>query len=513
MFQKSDFSAVSGGAGVAAWDGKGLLPPPAPVQPRHFAPRKTDWRARVRYWADDVNLVPDLGHNLFSVQWFRGLATCFALCFIAIKLTPDFAPLPAAVDASPSPAAYDEMRSQMMTPLAYGGDSGRRMGPTDAVVPLLSTPERPTITLNVAIGQGDSFTRALSRAGVSTSDIAAISGLVAGDLSRAGLNPGTRIAIVLGRRASRDVPRPLDQLSFRARLDLAIDIRRAGGALDITRTPIRIDQTPVRYTGLVRDSIYRAARNAGAPPAAIQNYLRALAQHVSLDAVGPGDRFDIVIANRRAETGENEPGDLLFAGLQSVGGRRIDLLRWTTSGSTQWFEASGVGQRRGVLTSPVAGQLTSGYGMRHHPILGYSRMHAGVDFSAGYGAPIYAVTDGVVSYAGRHGGHGNFVRIEHDGNFGTGYAHMSRIATYAGARVRRGQVIGYVGSTGLSTGPHLHYEVYRNGVTVNPMSVKFSSAPQLSGSDLAAFRARLAQLKALAPQGTAAAASTAKPAP
>jgi murein DD-endopeptidase MepM/ murein hydrolase activator NlpD len=124
-------------------------------------------------------------------------------------------------------------------------------------------------------------------------------------------------------------------------------------------------------------------------------------------------------------------------------------------------------------------------------------MHAGIDFGAAYGSPIYAATDGVVSYAGRHGGHGNYVRIEHGGGLGTGYAHMSRIAASVGQRVRRGQVIGYVGSTGLSTGPHLHYELYRNGQTVNPLSVKFTTTAQLAGAELAAFRAKVAQMKAL----------------
>ena len=102
-----------------------------------------------------------------------------------------------------------------------------------------------------------------------------------------------------------------------------------------------------------------------------------------------------------------------------------------------------------------------------------------MDFGAGYGAPIYAVTDGVIAYAGRKGGYGNFVQINHGGGLATGYGHMSRIATSSGQRVRRGQIIGYVGSTGLSTGPHLHYELYRGGRAVNPMSVKFTQRAQL----------------------------------
>ena len=121
-------------------------------------------------------------------------------------------------------------------------------------------------------------------------------------------------------------------------------------------------------------------------------------------------------------------------------------------------------------------------------------MHRGIDFGAAYGSPIYATTDGTVAFAGRHGGHGNYVRLNHAGGMATGYAHMSRIVARPGAHVRQGQVIGYVGSTGLSTGPHLHYELYRGGVAIHPRSVSFVTTAQLAGENLKAFRARLASL-------------------
>lgn len=393
---------------------------------------------------------------------------------------------------------FDEVRSQMITPLAMGADSGHRMGPTDAVQPLRQTPERPQVELNAQIGSSDTLSRALSRAGVSAGDVAAVNALVGGDLA-GGAKAGTRLDIVLGRRASRDRPRPLDHLAFRARLDLGIEINRVGGALEVKRIPIRVDETPLRIQGVVGDSVYNSARAAGAPPKAVQAFLRVIAQQMDLGSVHAGDRYDIVTEYRRAETGDVEVGDLLYAGLRRARGKSIDMLKWTAGGRTEWFEASGVGERRGVLAQPVSGRISSGYGQRRHPILGYTRMHAGVDFAARYGSPIYAVTDGRVSYAGRHGGHGNYVRLEHGGGLATGYAHMSRIAAVSGQRVRRGQVIGYVGSTGLSTGPHLHYELYRNGRTVNPLSVTFTTTAQLAGRDLANFRARLAQLKALRP--------------
>jgi murein DD-endopeptidase MepM/ murein hydrolase activator NlpD len=132
--------------------------------------------------------------------------------------------------------------------------------------------------------------------------------------------------------------------------------------------------------------------------------------------------------------------------------------------------------------------------MRRHPIRGYSIMHKGIDFRAGYGTPILAAADGRVARAGWSTGFGKQVRLDHAGGIGTSYSHMSRIVAQPGQFVRQGQVIGYVGSTGLSTGPHLHYELYRNGVAVNPNSVKFTMRAQLSGAELAGFRARLRRL-------------------
>jgi murein DD-endopeptidase MepM/ murein hydrolase activator NlpD len=144
------------------------------------------------------------------------------------------------------------------------------------------------------------------------------------------------------------------------------------------------------------------------------------------------------------------------------------------------------------MTQPVANaRVSSGFGMRMHPILGYSRFHKGMDFAAVHGTPVRAVTDGMVAIAGRHGGNGNFVRLSHSAALGTSYSHLSRIAVSPGSYVRQGQVIGYVGSTGLSTGPHLHFEVYRNGAPVNPRMVSFESRSLLSGQELALFRARL----------------------
>ena len=145
--------------------------------------------------------------------------------------------------------------------------------------------------------------------------------------------------------------------------------------------------------------------------------------------------------------------------------------------------------------------------MRFHPLLNYSRMHQGVDFGARHGAPIYAAASGTVEYAAPHGGHGNYVRLRHNSTLKTAYAHMSRFAVRRGQSVKQGDVIGYVGSTGVSTGPHLHYEVWLRGKAVNPMTLKFTGGSQLSGADMSQFKTELDRLRATAMTGVSTPAS------
>ena len=299
-------------------------------------------------------------------------------------------------------ADFNEARAQMIVPLALGGDTGRHMAATDAVRPLTQTPERPQIELTATLGSGDSFARLLERSGVGGGEAQALANQVASAVPLADIAPGTRIDLILGRRAARTMPRPVDALAMRARFDLRIEMEREGDRLVMRRIPIAVDTTPLRIRGRVGDSLYRSARAAGAPPAAIQSYLRVIGRQISVGSdIRANDEYDIIVDYRRAETGESETGKLLYAGLIRGGKPKLSMLEWTVDGRTQWFEASGVGERRGGMVRPTNGRVTSTFGMRRHPILGYKRMHSGMDFGGGYGAPIYAVTDGVVTIAGR----------------------------------------------------------------------------------------------------------------
>lgn len=450
-----------------------------------------------REYLDRIDAVPDLGVEIGSGKWWRGLATCVALCAGAVALHPGFRPIIISGDAPLAKTAWEERRALGIAPLAQGADSGKRMAAADSVVALAGTPERPMIDLTATLGPGDGFARLLDRAGVSNGDAARVSELVSRVTPLGAIEPGTAFQMTLGRRNSMRQPRPLELIKFRARFDMNVEIRRIDGALALRELPIAVDRSPVRIQGRVGESLYRSARAAGAPPKVVEAYLRAIGTKVSLGSdVNSDARFDMIAERQRAETGEVKFGRLLFAGMER-GSRKTQLLEWTVDGRSDWFEASGVGQKRPGMTQPVYGRITSGFGMRFHPLLGYSRFHQGVDFGARHGSPIYAVSDGYVSMAGRRGGNGNFIKLEHSGGMATSYSHLSRYAVSSGQRVAQGQVIGYVGSTGLSTGPHLHFQVYRRGAVVNPRNVTFAQSSLLTGNELSSFRARLKGLLAI----------------
>jgi murein DD-endopeptidase MepM/ murein hydrolase activator NlpD len=225
-----------------------------------------------------------------------------------------------------------------------------------------------------------------------------------------------------------------------------------------------------------------------------QQSVKALGAHIDFAADMMADtRFDVVLGK-----GGQPEAAVLYIGV-SQPGRRVDLVPVATQAETRWQNIAGPGQSASGLIRPVPeAHLSSGFGFRWHPLLGYSRFHKGVDYAAAWGTPIYAVADGVVSQAGWAGGYGQMVRLSHADQVETGYAHMSRLAVSAGAQVRQGQIIGYVGSTGLSTGPHLHFEVYRAGVAIDPADVRHIGQMGLSPAQRQALRGRVQRLLAQA---------------
>ena len=267
-------------------------------------------------------------------------------------------------------------------------------------------------------------------------------------------------------------------------------VRAATPAPAAAAAPRPVAAGPLRIRGRVGDGLYWSLRAAGASPRAAAQYLAALATEIDVGGdVAPGDQFDLVLGR--------DGGALLYAGLDRGIDSDLQLVRWNANGSSRWIDAATPHQPASVsagLAWPVAGRITSYFGARVHPILRFTRFHAGIDFGASWGTPIVAAADGQVVAAGWAGGYGRQVRIAHGGGLLTTYSHMSQYVAEPGSFVRAGQLIGYVGSSGLSTGPHLHYEVRRGGVAVNPLAVRFAS---VAVADAGLSKAVKARLKAL----------------
>jgi murein DD-endopeptidase MepM/ murein hydrolase activator NlpD len=256
------------------------------------------------------------------------------------------------------------------------------------------------------------------------------------------------------------------------------------------------DSTIRRFTGRVGADLSASLAAAGVPERQGREYVWLLGKaiHIQDGGLSVDDRFDLII---QRDPRDGSLGQLLYAGMDRVARADVELMKWTDGKQVIWVNGDGTGGEGGQsMRMPVAGHLTSGFGERFHPILGYERFHAGVDLGAAAGTPIVAAADGKVVSAGWAGGYGRAVAIAHAGGIETKYGHMSRIAAYAGELVRRGEVIGYVGSTGLSTGPHLHFEVMKNGRPVNPLTVKSiqGGAGGLQGAKLVAFHDELRRL-------------------
>ena len=239
-------------------------------------------------------------------------------------------------------------------------------------------------------------------------------------------------------------------------------------------------------------SIYETALRNKVPGNVIEDMIRIYSYDVDFQRkVQPGDSFDVFFAGEDEGSASSEKSEVLFASL-TVGGETKKYYRFQTPDDAvvDFYDESGKSAKKFLVRKPVNNAIMrSGFGSRRHPILGYVKMHTGVDWATSYGTPIFASGNGVVESAGWEGGYGKYVKIKHNNGYETAYGHMSAFAKglEVGKRVRQGQVIGFVGSTGQSTGAHVHYEILVNGRFVDPMRIKLPRGRSLEGTMLTSF--------------------------
>jgi murein DD-endopeptidase MepM/ murein hydrolase activator NlpD len=242
--------------------------------------------------------------------------------------------------------------------------------------------------------------------------------------------------------------------------------------------------------------------DAGIAPTVVVEMIHMFSYEVDFQRdVHPGDSFELFFSNYVTEDGEPaKRGDILAASL-TLGGRTHLLYRFEgENGDAEYFNSKGESAKSMLMKTPVDGaRISSGFGARFHPILGYTRMHKGIDFAVPQGTPVMAAGSGKITFAGRSGEYGNLVVIEHGNGYSTAYAHLSRFApeTHVGAHVSQGEVIALSGMTGLATGPHLHYEIRVKNSPVNPAAIKLSSGRKLEGKEFREFLAERDRIEAL----------------
>ena len=270
--------------------------------------------------------------------------------------------------------------------------------------------------------------------------------------------------------------------------------RMADGAFFATALTTKLTKTYKRVDDEIATSFYEAAIAAGLKDKQVADFAQIFAFDVDFQReVRVGDRFEIVYETFNDERGNQvRTGDVLFAAYNGQSTQR-DYYRHTPEDDKvpDYFTSDGKAATRFLMKTPINGaRLSSSFGRRRHPISGYSRLHKGTDFAARSGTPIFAAGNGVVERASRYGGYGKYARIQHANGYETAYAHMSRYGPgiKKGRLVRQGDIIGYVGSTGASTGPHLHYEVLINGKHVNAMALKLPTGRTLEGDLLESFQ-------------------------
>lgn len=268
--------------------------------------------------------------------------------------------------------------------------------------------------------------------------------------------------------------------------------RDDSGAFSADTVEHKLKKKAVRAGGVIRSSLYLAGRRADLSPTVLADLIRVFSFDVDFQRdVQPNDTFDLMYERHFDDAGAAvAEGEILIAEMV-LSGKRIRMYRYRTkNGETDYFDEKGRSVRKALVLTPIDGaRISSGYGRRRHPILGYTKMHRGIDFAAPRGTPVYAAGHGTVEVAGRNGGYGKYIRIRHNSSYKTAYAHLKGYAKgiRKGRRVRQGQVIGYVGSTGRSTGPHLHYEILKNGKQTNPKRLNLPSGRKLAGAELKRF--------------------------
>lgn len=359
-----------------------------------------------------------------------------------------------------------------------------------------SSPDIPHIqNETLKMSKGETLLTFLTRIGISKEEAHQVIKSLHKTFNPKQLKTGQEISLVW-KNSSAFPTKELQELSFSYDLGKNVIIKRqAAGNFKSKKEERPLQKTLKKIIVTIQGSLVASAQEKGIPGHMVSPLIQAFSYDVDFQRdIKKGDKFEVVLEKHQDPLTKKERlGSILYASLHLQKKKNIELYRFSPPGKdAQFYNKNGESIRKALMRTPINGaKVNSNFGVRKDPIRGFSRMHKGVDFRAPIGTPIMAAGDGVVKKAARSGGYGNMILIQHNGKYSTAYAHLNKFAAgiRPGAKVKQGMVIGYVGRTGRTTGPHLHFEVLENGVQINPNSIKgLSSGGKLLGKELKAFQ-------------------------
>jgi len=405
---------------------------------------------------------------------------------------PKLSPVVIAAVPVVGPAVENALNSAAGRALSNAGQA------VASVVQPVLNPKPEIVTRETELDTGSSFTDLLTDSGVAENDAVAANVALTKVFDTRELKGGQSVTLSFSRVGADET---LSSLTFQPEVTKEVTVvRNADNSFTANLKLVPITRQHFAARGEIHSSLYEAGERAHVPHALMASFMNVYAHEVDFQRdIHPGDRFEILYDQPTAANGAPAgEGTIIYAAL-IVGGKVKPVYRVTfNDGTVDYFDERGLSVRHALLRTPVAAaHITSSFGMRVNPILGYSMMHKGVDFGAPVGSPIFAAGNGTIVEIGRKGAYGRYILIRHNSRLETAYAHMSRFspALYPGAKVRQGEVIGYVGMTGRSTGPHLHFEVHDGGRPVNPLSVNLPTGRMLEGKLLAQFKKGQTKIK------------------
>jgi len=402
-------------------------------------------------------------------------------------------------DSSDGPGDEDGFMGSWFPTVKPDTENGVAEAEDSEAVPTDELPNVPR-DAQYRVERGDTFKEVLVRAGAAPEDAERAIQALGKVYDPRRLQPGIEVFLQLQPQKQNRAPALLS-IDFVADPETDVSVlRETDGSFTATTYERNLTPRLAHGRAVIKSSLYHAGQEAGIPSGVLNGLVNLYSFDVDFQRdVQPGDRFEVIYQNLTDEGGGFVMDGEVVLATMTLSGVTTTLYRYkTASGYSDYFDEDGQSAQKSLLRTPTdAARISSGFGRRKHPILGFTRMHQGIDFAAPPGTPVYAAGDGVIEKAGWSGGYGKYIRIRHGGGYKTAYAHLRRFASGVaeGTRVKQRQVIGYIGATGRATGPHLHYEVIQNNRQVNPQTIRLAAGYRLKGKELDDFKDSVAEIK------------------